>query len=178
MEGYIDKAESIEFSQWTTTDRSTLTIQEESCQVYIDLVVLPLNKLAPHSYLAKSQSKYLKQRKKDNSDSEVLFLGDFAKNYKFIVQDKIQSYHCNTSQCTLHPVVLYFKLENAMQIECFCIISRGNSHDIALIYILQKKIIEVIKATLPNILSILLMVVQCNTRNIRTSPICSTIKRF
>ena len=47
MEGYIDNAESIEFSQWTTTDRSTLT--NESCQAYINLVVLQLNKLVPHS---------------------------------------------------------------------------------------------------------------------------------
>ena len=63
IEGYTDNAESIEFSQWTTTDRSTLTTQKESCQTYIDLLVLQLNKLAPHSYLAKSQSRYLKQRK-------------------------------------------------------------------------------------------------------------------
>ena len=54
MEGYIDNAESIEFSQWTTTDRSTLTTRKESSQVYIDLVVLQLNNLAPQSYLAKS----------------------------------------------------------------------------------------------------------------------------
>ena len=74
--------------------------------------VLQLNKLAPHFYLAKSQSRYLKQRK-EISDGEILFLGDFAK-YKFIVQDEIQSYHWYTSQCTLHPVLLYFKLENAM----------------------------------------------------------------
>ena len=150
MEGYIDNAESIEFSQWTTIDQSTFTTQKESCHAYIDLVVLQLNKLVPHSYLAKSQSRYLKQRKEKISDNEVLFLGDFTENYKFIVQDEIQSYHWNTSLCTLHPVVLYFKLENAMQSECFCIMSSDNSHDVAFVYMVQKKI-EVIKATLPNI---------------------------
>ena len=147
IEEYIDNAESIEFSQWTTTDRLTLITQKES---YIDLVVLQLNKLTPHSYLAKSQSRYLKQRKEEISDSEVLFLRDFAMNYKFIVQDDIQSYHWNTSQCTLHPVVLYFKLENAMQSECFCIMLSDSSYDVAFVYMVQKKI-EVIKATLPNI---------------------------
>lgn len=149
MKRYIDNAESIEFSQWTTIDRSTLTTQKESCQAYIDLVVLQLNKLAPNSYLAKSQSRYLKQRKEEISDSEILFLGDFAKNYKFIVQDEIRSYHWNTSQSTLHPVLLYFKLENAMQSECFCIMLGDNSHDVAFVYMVQKKVIEVIKATLP-----------------------------
>ena len=122
MEGYIDNTESIEFPQWTTTDRSTLTTQKESYQTYIDLVVLQLTKLAPHSYLAKSQSRYFKQRKEEISDSEVLSVRDFAKKYKFIILDEIQSYHWNTWQCTFpssgtqlsHPVTLNFKLENAM----------------------------------------------------------------
>ena len=138
MEGYIDNVESIEFSQWTTTDQLTLTTQKESRQAYSDLVVLQLNKLAPHSYLAKLQSRYLKQRKEEIS--EILFQGDFAKNYKSIVQDEIQSYHWNTSQCTLHPVLLYFNLENAMQSECFCIMSSDNSHNVAFVYMVQKKI--------------------------------------
>ena len=136
-----------------------MTTQKESCQVYIDLVVFQLNKLAPHSYLAKLQSRYLKQRKEEINDSEVFFLRDFIKNYKFIIQDEIQSYHWNISQCTFpprgtllsHPGVFYFKLENAMQSEFFCIMSSDNSHDVAYVYMVQKKIIKVIKTTLPNI---------------------------
>ena len=53
LEECIDNEKSIEFSQWTTTDRSTLITHKESCQAYADLVILQLNKLAPHSYLAK-----------------------------------------------------------------------------------------------------------------------------
>ena len=63
LEECIDNEKSIEFSQWTTTDRSTLITHKESCQAYVDLVILQLNKLAPHSYLAKSQSRYLRQKK-------------------------------------------------------------------------------------------------------------------
>ena len=69
LEDSIDNEKSIEFSQWTTTDRSTLITHKESCQVYVDLVILQLNKLAPHSYLAQSQSRYLRQKKEDISDS-------------------------------------------------------------------------------------------------------------
>ena len=126
----------------------------ESCQAYVDLVIFQLNKLALHSYLAKSQSRYLRQKKEDIGDSKVLFLGDFAGNYKFVVQDEIQSFYWSTSQCTLRPVVLYFKLENTMQSQCFCIISSDNSHDVAFVYMVQKKIIEVIKTNLPSVKSI------------------------
>ena len=44
-----------------------------------------------------------------------------------------------------------------MQSECFCMMLSDNSHDAAfvyMIYMIQKKIIEVIKATLPNIKNI------------------------
>ena len=65
-----------------------------------------------------------------------------------------------------------------MQSECFYIMLSDNSHDVAFVYMIQKKI-ELIKATLPNIkiLSILLMVMQCNTRII-TLPICATIRKI
>ena len=71
LEECIDNERSIEFSLWTTTDRSTLITHKESCQAYVDLVIFQLNKLAPHSYLAKSQFRYLRQKKEDISDSEV-----------------------------------------------------------------------------------------------------------
>ena len=41
-----------------------------------------------------------------------------------------------------------------MQSKCFCIISSDNSHDVVFVYMVQKKIIEVIKANLPNVKSI------------------------
>ena len=65
-EGLIncDEEEFVQFSQWTTTGRSTLVIQEESVEDYVDLVVSNLDKLTMHSYLAKSQSKYLKKENK------------------------------------------------------------------------------------------------------------------
>ena len=46
------------------------------------------------------------------------------------------------------------KIENSMQSQCFCIILSDNSHDVAFVYMVQKKIIEVIKANLPNVKSI------------------------
>ena len=150
----FEDAEVIEFSQWTTTDRSTLTTQKESYPAYIDLVGSKLNKLAPHSYIAKAQSRYLKQRKEELGNNDVLFLGDFAENYKFIVQDEVQSFHWSNLQCTLHPVVIYYKDAGAVQHKSFCIISSDNTHDVAFVYMVQKKIIHRIKATMPNILKI------------------------
>ena len=43
---------------------------------------------------------------------ECMHLVDFAENYAFVVQDEVQGFHWNKSQCTLHPVVLYYKKLN------------------------------------------------------------------
>ena len=96
----------------------------------------------------------MKQRKDELGNNDVLFLGDFAENYKFIVQDEVQSFHWSNLQCTVHPVVIYYKDAGAVQHKSFCIISSDNTHDVAFVYMVQKKIIHQIKATMPNILKI------------------------
>ena len=79
---------------------------------YIELVCKKLTKLAPHSCLAISQAAYLKSRKEDINKEAALFLGDFLENYKFVVQDEVQSFHCANLQFTLHPVIIYLKKEH------------------------------------------------------------------
>ena len=54
--------ETVQFSQWTTTDRSTLVQQQELVVDYINLVVLQLQKLKLQSYIAKCQTLRLKIR--------------------------------------------------------------------------------------------------------------------
>ena len=60
-----DEGRNIQFSQLKTTDHSTMVIQQESVEDYIDLIVRNLEKLITHSYIAKAQAKYLKERKQD-----------------------------------------------------------------------------------------------------------------
>ena len=42
------------------------------------------------------------------SDS-IIFLGDFAENYGFVIQDEVQSFHWRNLPATIHPVVIYYK---------------------------------------------------------------------
>ena len=45
----------------------------------------------------------VKKRKEELCTSIALILGDFAENYKFVVQDEVQSFHWNSLQCTVYP---------------------------------------------------------------------------
>ena len=52
-------------------------------------------------------------------EKEVL-VGDFAKNFTFVMQDEVQSYHWNNSQATIHPCVCYW-LENGVSKHVSCV---------------------------------------------------------
>ena len=142
--GEYDDDETISFSQWTTTDGSTMIQQQEKIPEYIILIVSQLHRLTSHSYIAKCQTRHLQQRK-EYIDSTVLALGDFAENYKFVVQDEVQSFHWNNLQRTLHPVVVYYKTNNELKHLSFCIISDDMTHDVAMVYEVQNCIINYLK---------------------------------
>nr|XP_047135902.1 uncharacterized protein LOC124813204 [Hydra vulgaris] len=72
--------------------------------------------------LAKSQALYPRSRKEDMNEATELFLGDFSENFKFVVQDEVQSFHWTNLQCTLHPVIIYFKKKSILKHNSNCII--------------------------------------------------------
>ena len=119
-----------------------MVIQQESMEDYIDLIARNLEKLITHSYIAKAQAKYLKDREEDLEEEFALFLVDFAENYRFIMQDEVQGYHWNNSQCTLHPVVIYCIEEGSLIHRSYCIISDDNNHDVAFVHFVQKAAIN------------------------------------
>nr|XP_047140235.1 uncharacterized protein LOC124815519 [Hydra vulgaris] len=125
--------DEIEFDQWTTTDMLNLTHNKEPVFEYIELVCRKLEKLAPHSYLAKSQALYLRSRKEDMNEVTALFLGDFSENYKFVVQDEVQSFHWKNLQCTLHTVIIYFQKEGILKHKIYCVISDDMIHDVNMV---------------------------------------------
>jgi len=63
-----DLGEDIMFQQWQGTDRAMLVSQAATVEEFIEITVEALNKLTGHSFIAKSQAKYLKE-KKMNLDS-------------------------------------------------------------------------------------------------------------
>lgn len=148
----VDLDDEFHFNQWDTTDRASLTTHTCTYREYIDLLIDSIDQLTRHSYLAKGQAKYLRDKKESLPKNEALILGDFAENYQFLIQDEIQSYHWSKEYCTLHPVVIYYRGDNE-QLEhiSLCFISDDNSHDTPFIYHVQSLIVDHLRKLLPNI---------------------------
>lgn len=109
MSQAYEEDDTVQFNQWISTDRCHLEVKVLEVCEFIDLLCSKVQKLVPHRFVSKWQSKYLNDLKEILPDEEVILLLDFAENYTFLVQDPANSYHCNNSQATLHPICVYYK---------------------------------------------------------------------
>ena len=146
----------VTFAQWQTTDRANLINQTTSLNEFIELLATKINNLTTHSFIAKSQSQYLKNQKENLSRDTCIVMLDFAENYAFMVQNEIQSFHWNNQQCTLHPAVVYYiNVDNKLEVKSFTFISKDLTHDTPFVYDVQCRIMEYIKQNLPLIRKII-----------------------
>ena len=146
--------EEISFQQWQGTDRAMLYTQTTSTQEFIELIVNAISNLTVHSYIAKCQARYLKDRKDNLSGTACIVLLDFAENYQFMVQDEIQGFHWNNIGCTLHPVALYHMKDGELQCESLCVISDDMEHDTPFVYQVQAEVVKYLKRELPHVIDI------------------------
>ena len=50
----------------------------------------------------------MQKLKNELKSDSIIPLGHFAVNYRFVVQDEVQSFHWRNLQAALHPVVIYY----------------------------------------------------------------------
>ena len=147
-----DIEEDITYSQWDRTDRTIPRTQTTPVDEFIELLVYQIDNLSKHFFITKSQPQYLKVQKEEIDEETCIILLDFAENYHFIVHDEVQGYHWNKYQCTLHPVVIYYKdQQNQLIHKSICVLSENLDHDTSFVHELQRLVCNFIQETLPQI---------------------------
>ena len=157
--------------KWTTTDRSMLETIHQSVDEFIQSVTEHLQYIILRDFIEKVQPSYY-QDLRDNmlGEKEVLVVGDFAKNFTFVMQGEVQSYHWNNAQATIHPFVCYW-LENGVSKHVACV-AVSASHMTPLQSIYFNNILCSLRRCSEKSqrkCSISQMVVQVNTTTVRTS---------
>lgn len=84
---------TLNYKQWTTTDRCELLSLTETIDDFVERLTDQVVQLKSHHFIAKSQSQYLRNRKNNLKPNEGIIQGDFSENFRFLIQDEIQSYH-------------------------------------------------------------------------------------
>ena len=98
----LEERESIKYMQWVSTDRSTLETILKTVDDFIELLARKIVMIKKQHFIAKRQSMYLKDLKTTLKKDEIIVMGDFSKNYSFVVQDEVQSFHWTNNQATVH----------------------------------------------------------------------------
>lgn len=144
-----NQVSEIKFKQWSVgaVKCSLDTILEDDVEKFIRKFISNLEKLIPHHFISKEQSKFLKEKKESLEDDELLIQCDFAENYSFIVQNSVQGYHWNNAQATIHPFVIYYKDAHSTSVKhaTFIIISNCMAHDSIAVHLFKTKMIQFIK---------------------------------
>ena len=147
-----DIEEDVTYSQEDSTNRTTLRTHKTPVDEFIELLAYHIHNLSKHSFIVKNQAQYLKARKEEIDEETCIILLDFAENYHFIVHDEVQGYHWNKYQCTLHPVVIYYKdQQNQLIHKSICVLSDNLDHDTSFVHELQRLVCNFILETLPQI---------------------------
>ena len=144
-----DSETMITYQQWETKEHATLLTHAATVDDFVEKVAHAMDALTVHSFIAKCQNQFLKDRKSNLPDGHLIILADFAENYQFTIQDEIQSYHWNSGQCTIHPVVIYQNSQDKLISESMCFISDDLQHDIGFVYQLQTQLTSYIKRNYP-----------------------------
>jgi len=147
----MDDDDTVTFSQWTHTDRTTIVARQESVSDFIDILCNQFDKLTSHHFTARSQAAYLSASKESLGEDTVLILLDFAENYSFIVQDSIQGFYWENRQATLHPCGVYYKKDGELSCMSLCVISDCMQHDTVTVHTFLQAILEHIKKELPQV---------------------------
>ena len=96
-------------------------------------------------------------------------MGDFAENFTFVMQDEVQSYHWNNAQATIHPLFCYW-LENGVSkhVACVAVSARHMTPLQSICFNIFCSLRRCSERSQRKC-SIYQMVVQVNTRTVRTS---------
>lgn len=121
--------ESLEFKTWKFVDRTTSQMQKLPVSEFVDLLCERLKALKPHHSIATEQTAYVKGRKENLVEGEILVQCDFSDNYSFVAQDAAQSFHYNNEQCTVHPAVYYYRQGSDIRHRSLVLLSDSFVHD-------------------------------------------------
>ena len=146
-----DENSLVKYREWLQTDTTDLHIHNIELLEFINILINKLDKIKAHYFITQFQSSYLKSIKDNLDEKTAIVLLDYSENYSFIYQDAIQSVHWENVQTTVHPIAVYYKINNEMKVTSFCILSDYLTHNTSAVHSFIKILLDHIKINFVNI---------------------------
>ena len=110
--------EDISFTQWDSTDRTTLQTHVAPVDEFVEKLVYSIDNLSTHSFVAQSQSQFLKSRKEAMDNKTCILLLDFAETIIILYKMKSNP-SIGTRISALSTLWLYFTKMKATKLCTF-----------------------------------------------------------
>ena len=157
----------VTYSQWQSTDRTTVQQVTEKSIDFTHSLVWKLQELCKHHFIAVQQTEHVKRIQETMTTKDMLIKIDFAQNYLLVNQNSPQIAYFDPPQATLHPAVVYTKSKREpvessddegsdqedliLNSESYCFISDYLKHDVNAVFHFQTKLIEELKLRHPEV---------------------------
>ena len=121
--------------------RCELVAESHTAATLVEAILTSLDGYRRHIFTKRRQAQFLKDKKLNLEESEVIIKMDFAENYSFVVQDEVQSHYYNRDQCSVFTVVAYYRAYGRLQVRSFCGFTDDRLHDVPPVLAAMKHII-------------------------------------
>lgn len=146
--------DAIKYSCWKQSNKQAIietlvkTVDEFLAELYEQFCVL-----IPHHYVAKTQGQFFKLSRNPVNliNDEAIIQVDFAENFTFIVQHEVQSFHWNKLQATIHPFVIWLKVDSEVKSISLAAISNDLKHGTETFFAFQNEVLQWLKKSYPHI---------------------------
>lgn len=155
-----DDVHELHFQEWKRVQitapkgaRTVTRLQNVSspCNEFLKNFLKDRKSVEEHTKRAAHQYHQYKLSKDNLLPGQILLHMDFAENYVCTHQDEIQSAHWNACSVTIHPAVVYYKLNGLLLHKSLAIISDTPFHNAETVYAFLKTLMTEIKALLSEI---------------------------
>ncbi|CAG2223343.1 unnamed protein product [Mytilus edulis] len=152
--------EKIKYSEWKRVDveekgmmkkRMNVVQCEANKQEFGTLIRTSLNEFRAHVYRVQTQYEQIRTLKENLAKYNVICQMDFAENYSCVHADEVQSAYFDKASVTLHPVVLYYKVDGDINLhhKSFVFVSDEPGHNSSTVYAFIKDLIPKILQIAP-----------------------------
>lgn len=152
-----DTVTTLKYKTWKRVEvdskvKKMMVVETEvPVEKFIDIVKADVVEFYEHVNRLREQYKQLKANKETLADKEAIVQMDFSENYSCRALDEVKTAYWALTSVTLHPVVIYFKQNNALCHKIIIIVSDTLVHSAATDYAFIDAIMPEVKKYIPNV---------------------------
>lgn len=144
----------IKYQQWMKVSeddgkkRTKVVEKEVETEAFCKKFLEASTEFKEHVNRVNLQYKAMKELKDNLPEGHIIVQMDFSENFTCISADEVQSAYFNSSSVTLHPTVVYYRKDGALNHKSIMFVSDDNGHNVGAVYTFMKKLLPEVRSSM------------------------------